>query len=363
MRAWLAATALAVLAVSLTSPICAADVTVGVALPLSGPRQTLGLGMRQALDDAAAALNSNGGVLGSQVRLVVADDGCQSAQAETAARTLLAEAPRVIIGHPCSSAAVAAAPLYRAQGAIVIATGPRHPALTAPKPSPQPPVQTVFRLGGRDDRQGDAAAQWLLREAPGKRVAIIHDRTAYAREIVQAAQKALKAAGLAEPLVLPLVAAKADYPEIVAKTKALNAEAVFFAGYPEEAQIILDDLRRAGVAAPFLGSDSLAVPEFAQEAMRNGSVQVLMRSEPGDPAHEGSDGALPRRAVDALAIWVEAVQRANSLEPAAVGAALRGGTFETRFLGRVSFDANGDSREPAYGVARAENGTWTFPDK
>lgn len=361
MRAWLAATALAVLAGFPSFALRAADITVGVALPLSGPRQALGLGTRQALDDAAATLNSNGGVLGSQVRLVVADDGCQSAQAQNAARVLLAESPSVVIGHPCSGAAVTAASLYRAQGTILIATGPRHPALT--KSALQPPAQTVFRLAGRDDRQGDAAAQWLLKEAPGKRVAIIHDRTGYARDIVQAAQQALKAAGLAEPLVLPLIAAKADYPEIVAKTKALNAEAVFFAGYPDEAQIVLDDLRRASVAAPFLGSDSLAIPEFAQEAMRNGNVQVLMRSEPGDPAHEGPDGALPRRAVDALNIWVEAVRQANSLEPAAVAAVLRTGIFETRFLGRISFDASGDSREPAYGVARAENSAWTRADK
>ncbi len=52
------------------------------------------------------------------------------------------------------------------------------------------------------------------------------------------------------------IAAKADYPEIVAEEKALNAEAVFFAGYPDGSP---DRPRRlkgsAGIAAPFLGSD------------------------------------------------------------------------------------------------------------
>lgn len=363
-RAWLALIALAALPLLSAAPLGAADhLTVGLAVPLSGPKQALGAGIRQAAAHATAALNASGGVLGSQVRLVVADDGCQSAEAETAARTLLAEAPAVIIGHPCASAAVAAASLYRARGTIFIAAGARHPALTEPGPSPQPPMQTVFRLAGRDDRQGAAAAQWLLQEAAGRRVAIVHDRTGYAREIVQDAEKALRAAGVEEPTVLPLVAAKTDYPDIVEKIKKLNVEAVFFAGYPDEAAIILDGLRRAGLTMPVLGSDSLTTPEFAEQAERNGRIWALRRSEPGDPANEGPGGAIARRAAAALDIWAQAVRSANSAESVPVAATLHTRAFETHALGHVSFDDRGDSREQSFGIARALNGTWTLPNK
>ena len=66
--------------------------------------------------------------------------------------------PAFVVGHPCSGSAVAAASLYGAAGIVFIAPGVRHPALTAKRAG-----MTVFRLAGRDDRQGDAAAHWLTR--------------------------------------------------------------------------------------------------------------------------------------------------------------------------------------------------------
>ena len=249
----------------------AADVVIGVAVPLSGPKRALGEGIRQALERDAAALNAAGGILGSPIRLAVTDDGCQPALAEAAARSLLAEAPAVVIGHPCSSAAVAARPLYVSHGAVFIATGARHPALTAPAiaPASPPGPQVVFRLAGRDDRQGQAGAQWLLENAPGKRVAIIHDRTAYARDIAEDAGRALKASGIAEPPVLTLVSGKAAYPDILAKLKTLNTEAVLFAGYPNEAAIIVEGVAARG-AWPGIPRLGLARDAGVRPAHRRG---------------------------------------------------------------------------------------------
>lgn len=348
--------ALAVLTALLGASARAADVVIGVAVPLSGPKRVLGEGIRQALERDVASLNAGGGILGSSVRLAVADDGCQAASAEAAARLLLAEAPAVIIGHPCSGAAVAASSVYRSQGKLFIAVGARHPALTEAAGPPE--SQVVFRLAGRDDRQGQAAAQWLLENAPGKRIAIILDRTAYALGVADGARRALKDAGIAEPPILALVAAKAAYPDILAKLKSLDAEAVLFAGYPNEAAIILEGVRREGLKLAFLGSDSLATPEFAQRIGPDRTTHVLMRLEPGDVADEGAYGPMARRAEAALEICAQAARAANSLEPTAVAAALRGGDFETRTMGRVSFDARGDSREPSYGIAQALGEQW-----
>jgi branched-chain amino acid transport system substrate-binding protein len=356
-RARSARIALALLTSLSSAPAHAADVVIGVGLPLSGPKRALGEGMRLALERDAADLNARGGILGSPVRLIFADDGCQPSPAETAARTLLAEAPAVVIGHPCSGAALSASKIYAAApGTLFIAAGARHPALT--DASRQPGPQTVFRLAGRDDQQGRAGATWLLKNAPAKRIAIIHDRTAYAREIADDARQALKEAGIAEVPVLTLVAGKAAYPEVQSELKKIEAEAVLFAGYPDEAVIVLGAARREGSRVAFLGSDSLATPEFARRVAGDRAVRALFRLEPGDIADEGAGGPMARRAEAALEVWGRAVGAANSLDQAAVAAALRGGDFETRALGRVSFDARGDSREPSFGPAEAAGEHW-----
>ena len=342
-------------------PAHAADVVVGVAVPLSGPKRALGEGIRQALERDASTINAAGGILGSPVRLAVVDDGCQPASAEAAARALLAESPAVVIGHPCSGAAVAAARLYMTQGRIFIAAGTRHPALTAP--SSPPGSQVIFRLAGRDDRQGQAGAQWLLENAPGKRIAIIHDRTAYARDIAEDAGQALKSSGIVELPVLTLVAGKAAYPDILAKLKALNTEAILFAGYPNEAAIIVEGARREGLGLKFLGTDSLATPDFAERIDDDRATWVLMRLEPGDISNEGVGGPLAKRAEAALELWAQAVRSAGTLDPTVVAATLRGGDFETQSMGRVSFDTRGDSLEPSYGIARAVGEHWTLIEK
>jgi branched-chain amino acid transport system substrate-binding protein len=356
-RARSARIALALFLAALGAGAHAAEVVIGVGLPLSGPKRALGEGMRLALERDAADFNARGGILGSPVRLVFADDGCQPSTAETAARTLLTEAPAVVIGHPCSGAALAASRIYAAApGTLFIAAGARHPALT--DSSRQPGPQTVFRLAGRDDQQGRAGATWLLKKAPAKRIAIIHDRTAYARAIADDAVQALKEAGISEVPVLTLVSGKAAYPEVQSELKRIDAEAVLFAGYPDEAVIVLAAARREGLRLGFLGSDSLATPEFARRVASDGGVRVLLRLEPGDISDEGSNGPMSRRVEAALELWGRAVGAANSLDHAAVAAALRGGDFETRALGRVSFDARGDSREPSFGAAEAAGERW-----
>ncbi len=73
----------------------------------------------------------------------------------------------------------------------------------------------------------------------------MHDRTAYAKAVADATERRLKALGVT-PLVLTIVAGHRDYPEITGPVKEKGIEALIFAGFPDEAAIILTGLRAAG---------------------------------------------------------------------------------------------------------------------
>ena len=324
-----------------------------------------GLAMQRALEAAVAEANATGGVLGQRLVLSVEDDGCASATAQGAANTLLAGNPALVVGHPCSSAAISARPLYGQAGVLLIAVGARHPDVTrlsAPAP--------LLRLAGRDDRQGEAAARWLLSHAPSQRVALVHDRTGYARAILDGAVAGLKAAGVDPVSLLPIVAGKPDYEEIALRLKEDRVEALFFAGYPDEAAIIVARLAALGVDIPILGSDALATPEFARTASQSGQrIAVLLPSElspaaakdassPEDLNEAASAGLRARSAFEA---WLETVNKLGTFDGTALAQALRGAPIRTPSLGEIGFDANGDLDAPAFAPASPRGGRW-IPD-
>jgi branched-chain amino acid transport system substrate-binding protein len=321
-----------------------AEIRIGLAVPLSGRQAPVGLAMRRALERGVTDLNADGGLLGETLALSVEDDGCAQATAEGAARKLVTLAPAVVIGHPCSGAAAAAAPIYAGANLLLIAIGTRHPGLTAAKSS-----APLLRLAGRDDRQGEAAARWLLDRASTRHVAIVHDRTAYARAIADGATAALAGQGVLGVPLLPIVAGKPDYGDIADKIASQRAEAVVFAGFPEEGAIVLAALRRKGLAIPFLGSDALATPHFAEIAEKDaGVVRVLMALEPGD------DGARARAALEA---WAAAAKRLGTRDGMDLNREMRKAPSSTS-LGEIRFDQNGDLVTDSFVAGSAHNGAW-----
>ena len=95
------ATALGILLLALPSN---AQTVIGVSAPMTGPVAFLGLettaGARLAVED----INSSGGVLGTQLQVIVRDDRCNPAEGVRQAMEFL-QRDRVValIGYPCAS--------------------------------------------------------------------------------------------------------------------------------------------------------------------------------------------------------------------------------------------------------------------
>ncbi len=356
--------AASLLASAVAALLCAfpasAEIRVGLAAPLTGHMAGVGLAMQRALEAVVAETNAGGGVLGQPLALVVADDGCAPATAEGAARTLIAQRAVVVIGHPCSSAATAAARVYGTANVLLIAVGARHPDVTRANGTLPVPV---LRLAGRDDRQGDAAGRWLLSHALQQRIAIVHDRTAYARAVADGAVAALKTAGVEPVALLPIVAGKHDYGDVVLALKNKGAEAVLFAGYPAEGSLIVYGIEKLGPPVRVLGSDALATPGFADfAAQAETPVQVLLPAGlvPGAPDADDASAVEARGAFEA---WLEGARKADATDAAMLSAALRTSSATTRALGEIRFDANGDLETQAFAAASARAGRWVMEEK
>lgn len=327
---------------SMTAQACGAMADGGIVLagPMSGAYAATGIAMRHATATRLKEL----------APLIVTDDRCQADGAIEVARWVVAMKPSIVIGHPCSSAAIAAAPIYAAAQIPFVATGARYGDLTDKRAGP-----LVFRLSGRDDRQGADAAAFLAHASGGRPIAILHDRTFEMSTIAAEATAALTGPSGKPPLhkvmQFPFVASELNYDALVAKVTAFAEKpeavgAVFFAGFPAEAIVVLKTLRARGVTAPFLGVDALATEELgAMVTATMDEVRVLVSTDQQSAAVWASA---------AVGVWQSAT-KANGANP---GAAIANIAYEDPALGRITFDAKGDAVIPSYLVCAWRDGAW-----
>ena len=344
----------------------AADILIAVAGPMTGQFGPLGQQMKVGALKAVENLNARGGVLGQKLVLEVGDDLCDAQQAVAVANQLVGKGVKFVAGHLCSTASIAAAQVYAGQGIIQISPGSMSPRLTDNRAGPG-----VFRIGGRDDQQGQAAGKFLAEHFRDKNVAIVHDNSVYGRGLADETRKALNGAGKKERLYDAYPAGEKDYTALVARLKAEAIDAVYVGGYPGEAGLILRQMRNAGMRTVLVSGDALATEDFwsLTGAAGEGAYMTL----PPDPRKTSAAApvveALRRSGVEpegyvlpayaAVQTWAQAVAKAGSVNADKVIQALNGTEFET-VIGKFRFDAKGDATLPGYVVYVWKDGNYDY---
>ena len=84
----------------------AADIKIGVLVPTTGSEATYGQDMANAVQIAIDEINKAGGIGGSQLSMVVGDDGCDPQQAVNAATKLASSGIVGVVGGYCSGATI-----------------------------------------------------------------------------------------------------------------------------------------------------------------------------------------------------------------------------------------------------------------
>ncbi len=327
----------------------AAETRIVIAGPTTGPYAGRTLDIEQGARRAAESLNASSN---TDFVIETLDDGCDDAKASGVARALVAKRVALVLGHPCANAAIAAAEIYGNSETVFIATATRHPDLTDKRAGP-----TIFRLAGREGTQGEAAARYLIEMFKGAAIAVVHDRTLYAKTIAEQALETLKAAKV-ETISATVVGGDKEYARLVAKIK--SAGAVFYAGFPLEAGFILQALRGAGSSARFVVSDSVATGEFTQSfaAKAKGVMALLPHVAKADVAAASmvvGDAALAHAAVEAYA---SAKKRAASSQPEKKTIETLSTGWHRTVLGLTGFNEAGDANVPADDVLEWDGAAW-----
>jgi branched-chain amino acid transport system substrate-binding protein len=329
-----------------------ADITIGLAGPLTGPVAELGEQMRLGAEQAVADINASGGVNGEKLVLHESDDACDPKQAVVIANQMVNTGIKFVVGHACSGTSIPASKIYNEENILMITPTSTNPVLT------EAGLKNVFRTCGRDDEEGAVQAQYVLKHFPGKKVAIIHDNSAVGLDLAEQFRKNLNKGGAKEIFFDSYVPGEKDYSTLITKLKQMGAQVLVIGGYPVETSLIARQIRQQGAQIQVIGDDALATPEFWTIAGANGEG-VLFTYQPDPRKLPGTKkmteemrkaGHEPEGyefyAYAAVQVIVEGIKRAGN-DPAKAAVALRQTPVPT-VLGTIGFDAKGDVKGSNY---------------
>jgi len=148
------------------------------------------------------------------------------------------------------------------------------PSATAPALTDGKNYEYIFRVTGRDDQQGPAAAQYILDVAKPKKVAILHDKQSYGQGIANAVRVTLEKAGLKPVLFEGINAGDADYSAIITKLRSQGVDFVYYGGYHPEMGLLLRQAAEQGVKAKFMGPEGAGNPDI--NAIAGNAVEGML---------------------------------------------------------------------------------------
>jgi branched-chain amino acid transport system substrate-binding protein len=329
------------------------DIVIAVAGPMTGQYAVFGEQMKKGAEQAVADINAEGGIDGRKIRLEVGDDSCDPKQAVSIANQLASRGVVFVAGHYCSSTSIPASDVYQQEGMVEISPASTNPALT------ERGLSNIFRLCGRDDQQGPAAAEFIAKHFAGKRIAIVHDNQAYSKGLADATKARLNALGIQEVLYDTVTPGERDYSAIVTKLKAAQIDILYYGGYHSEAGLIVRQMREQGMDTRLIAGDALVTQEFWSITGPAGNGTMMSFSP--DPRKNPKAADVVKSFRDAgyepegytlytyatIQVFAQTVAGMNPITAAALVPALRSGSFDT-VLGPISFDAKGDVKAPGY---------------
>ncbi len=344
-----------------------AEITLGLIGPLSGQYAVNGEQLRRGGVQAVADINKAGGVLGQKLKMEILDDACDPKQAVAAANRMAARGIRFIVGHYCSGSAIPSSKVMMDEGAVMVSPGSTNPRLT------DEGGPGIFRVCGRDDRQGVVVADAIAKEFPGEKIALLHDKSAYGRGLADEVRKNLNARGIKETLFEAYTPGEKDYSALVTLLKQNNIGVAFIGGYHTEGGLIARQLRAAGSKAWLFGGDAFVTSEFA--AIAGPAAEGMMMTFGPDPRNRKEAQTAVRSfrargyepegytlyAYAAAQVLAGAIQKAGAADPAKAIPVMHRETFHT-VMGPIAFDEKGDVKSPAYMLYQWKNGKYAERD-
>ena len=335
-------------------------VKIGHVAPISGAQAHFGKdnenGVRMAIEELNAQNISIGG---KRIRFEIQaeDDAADPKQGTAAAQKLCDAKVAGVVGHLNSGTTIPASKVYNDCGIPHVTGAATNPNLT------KPGYKTTFRIIANDNSLGAGLALYAADALKLKRVAIIDDRTAYGQGVAEVFKRTAQAKGM-QIVDEQFTTDKAtDFMAILTAIKSKNPDAIFYGGMDPQAGPMLRQMEQLGLSnVKYFGGDGICTSEIAKLAAGAKTLNNVVCAEGGsslqkmpggtawkakyDAKYPGQFQVYSPYTYDATFLIVDAMKRANSVDPKVYTAKLAESNFKG-VTSTIQFESNGELKNPA----------------
>lgn len=335
-------------------------VKIGHVGPTSGGIAHLGKDNENGARMAIEELNTQNIVIGgrkAKFELVAEDDAGDPKQGSSVAQKLCDMKVAGIVGHLNSGTTIPASKIYNDCGIPHVTPSATNPSLT------KPGYKTTFRIIANDLALGAGLAFYAADALKLKRVAVIDDRTAYGQGVAEVFKKTAASKGITIVDEQFTTDKSSDFMAILTSIKAKNPDGVFFGGMDAVAGPMLRQMEQLGINnVKYFGGDGICSAELVKLTAGAKTLNGVFCAEGGASLDKMPGGVAFKKkftdrfkadiqlyapaTYDATFLLVDAMKRANSIDPKVYVPALLASNYKG-VTGTISFEPNGELKNPA----------------
>lgn len=330
----------------------AQEVVIGLVVPLSGGSAGPGISLQQGTLLAVDRINAKGGVNGMLVKVISEDDESNPVKTVNAVKKLISVNKAVtIIGSNASSCTLAA---------MDEAAKAKVPLIT-PSSSSDEITQLgnkfIFRVTAANSTQAKALVDYSVEVLKLKKFAIVYSSDDYGTNAMEAVTERLSEKfGMKAAVIEAFQPKDRDFSSQMTKVKNSGADGLFFLAMYDPAALGAKTLQQMGYKVQMMGLGALTDVRLVQlggDAVL-GTINTQMYVPEGkteeDKAfikeYQEKYGTTPNYyaalAYDSLMVAVDAIKRANSVDPIAIRDELLKTKNFPGIGGLLTFDQNGE---------------------
>lgn len=352
------------------------EIKIGGNFEMTGGIANFGKQTVNGIQLAFKEINAAGGVNGKQLKLILADNKSEPAEATNSVTKLITQDKVVAVLGPVASSNVLAT--------LQVAQDNKIPVLTATGTNEKITVDGgkvrpfAFRGCFIDPFQGKVMANFATNTVKAKTAVIYVDQSSdYSKGLKQSFEETFVKNGGKVLSTEAFLQKDQDFKATLTKIKALNPEVIFIPAYYEEVGKIVKQARELGITAPLLGTDGWDDPKVVEiagaKALDNTFFSNHYSSQDTDPAvvkfvaaykkeYNQEPSALAALGYDSGLMIADAIKRAGGTEGAKIAEALAKTKDLRVSTGILTIDANHNPVKSAV-VIEMKDGKQTFKTK
>ncbi|MDP4219531.1 MAG: ABC transporter substrate-binding protein [Bacteroidota bacterium] len=331
------------------------EILIGEYASINGQNATFGRSSHNGTVLAIDEINTGGGILGKQIKLMSEDDNSKQEEATSAVQKLINHDKVVaLLGEVASSRSRAGGQIAQQAKIPMISPASTNEEVTRIG-------DYIFRICFIDPFQGEALANFSMKTLHATRAAILLDtKQDYSIGLANSFRETMRKNGGAIVSEQAYSSGDKDFRAALTSIRASNPDVIFIPGYYSEVSLIVRQARELGITCPLVGGDGWDSSELTKGAEKefNGTYfSNHFSTEDPDPAvqnfikkykakYSNDPDAMSALGYDAANILADAIKRAGSTDAKKLRDAIAATKDFAGVTGSITINAERNALKP-----------------